>query len=69
MIVRRGYFQSSIQSFQTKTGIQGDRDFPGQDVATEPINHGDQRDKPSLEADVHDVTTPDLIASFNAHPA
>ena len=59
--------QSPIQRFQAKTGIQGDRDVPRQDVATEPIDHRHQIDEASLEADVGDVTTPDLIAALDAH--
>ncbi len=62
----RGGPQSPIQRFQAKTGIQRDRDFPRQDVATEPIDHGHQIDEATLEADVRDITTPDLIAALNA---
>src|SRR6266851_3337368 len=65
---RRGYAQGPIQRFQAETGIQGDRDFPGQHIPTEPIDHRHQVNEPPLEADIRDVTTPDLIAALNAHP-
>src|SRR5258708_39990974 len=63
----RGYPKGPIQCIQAKTGIQGDRDFPRKDVATEPIDDRHQIDKPPRQADVGDVTTPDLIAALNAH--
>ncbi len=63
----RGYVQGPIQCFQAKTAIQRDRDFPRQDVATEPINNRHQIDESPLEADVGDVTTPDLIAALDTH--
>src|SRR6266567_4774028 len=46
-----------------------DRHFPREHVATVPIDNRHQIDKSPLEADVCDITTPDLIASLNAHAA
>src|SRR5439155_8330608 len=34
--------------------------------AAEPIDHRHQIDEPSLQADVSDITTPDLVAVLNA---
>ena len=63
----RGYAQGPIQRFQAKPGIQRDRDFPRQDIATEPIDDRHQIDESALEANVRDVTTPDLIAALDTH--
>jgi hypothetical protein len=63
----RGHPQGSIQCLQAKTGIQRDRYLPGEHIAAVPIHYRHQIDEASRQADVGDVTTPDLIAPFDAH--
>src|SRR3989442_7347617 len=65
--LRSVHAQCPIQRFQAEAGIHGDRYFPGQDIATEPIDDRYQVDEAPLEADVGDITTPDLIAALNGH--
>ena len=67
--LRRGDAQCPIQGIQAKTRIQRHRDFPAQDVATVAIHHGHEIDKPASQADVRDITTPDLIATLDGHTA
>jgi hypothetical protein len=64
--VRCSHLECSIQRFQAKTRIKRDRDFPSQHRPTEPIDNRHQIDKPSLQADVGDITTPHLIAALDA---
>jgi hypothetical protein len=65
--VRCGHLQCSIQGIQAKARIQRDRDFSCQYIPTEPIDNRHQIHKPSRHSDVGDITTPDLIASLDAH--
>jgi hypothetical protein len=55
-----------VEGFETKRGFQGDRSSPSEYVATEPVNDGDQIQESSLQADVGNIRTPDLIDAIDA---
>lgn len=57
------------QSGQTEVTIQGVGQFPGQDVTAEPIHDGHQIHEPAGQANIGDVSTPDLIGLGNSQVA
>lgn len=47
--------QSALQGTTTKVALECHRDFPGQDVAREPINYRHQLGEPMQQVDVSNV--------------
>ena len=54
-----------LQGLETKAGIQGVRQTPGQDIAAEQIHDGYQIEKSPLHADIRDIRGPNLVRADN----
>jgi hypothetical protein len=57
--------ECSFESLQTKVDIQGVGDFPGEDIAAATVNNCHQVNKSFVQANVGDVSTPNLIGTLN----
>ena len=52
-----------MQGIQTELTIQRVRQTPGQNITTEPVDHGNEIHETTAKRHVSDIRTPDLVDS------
>src|SRR5215475_11304920 len=66
--LRVSHTKRLLQCLQTAPHIHRDGHRPRQDIPTEPIHHCHQVHKSTLEPNIRDVRTPDVIHPRDRHP-
>jgi hypothetical protein len=61
--------QGRLQGIETEQSIQRIGELPGDDVATEPVQDGDEIHEALCHRNVSNVGAPYLIGMLNRHPA
>ena len=57
--------QGFLDRLEAEINLQGDRDTPGQNPPTEPVEHNNQINKTARHLNVGDIRCPDLVRTLN----